>query len=150
MRRLGHHVRKRQARDAGGVGVQQQEVRIVVQQGGAVLQQARHVLEQSPDLACGAAPVFGRVQDDSMILRAATDFAGDVFACVLDDPADRSVGQARQLGVFARIGHGLLGGVDVSDLGPGCGGGQAGHAGVAEQVEDLGRIACWAIALRAA
>ena len=59
--------RQGQAGHAGCIGVQQQEVGIVRQQGGAVLEQTRHVLKQAPDFPRGAAPVFGRIQNDAIV-----------------------------------------------------------------------------------
>ncbi|MNS58409.1 hypothetical protein D3C72_913300 [compost metagenome] len=46
--------------------------------------------------------------------------------------------EARRFGVLASIGDGLFGSVDVGHVRASGGGGQAGHAGVAEQVQDLG------------
>ena len=75
------------------------------------------------------------------ILKAAggvfTDLAGNEFRRVLADPADRPVGEFRQVLVFARPCNRLFRRVDMGDMRPGFRRDKRGDAGIAKQVEHL-------------
>ena len=101
-------------------------------------QQPRQVLRQPPHLAPRAVAVAGRIEDHGVVAVAAFQLPLDELHRVLDDPADRGVGQAGKLGVAACPGHDVLGRVDVDHFGPGRGRRQRAPAGVGEQVEDFG------------
>ena len=88
-----------------------------------------------------AVAVARRVEDDAVVAPAAPGLARDERFDVVDDPADRPVGQARQLGVATRPGDRRPRPVDVGHGRARRGRGQRRRAGVGEQVEDGGRRA---------
>ncbi len=98
------------------------------------MQQARQVVFDLENLAFGAAPVAGRVEDHEIIPAVAAVLAFEEFAHVIDDPADGRAGEVVERGVVPRPIDHALGGIDVADLGAGVGGGERAAAGIGEEI----------------
>ena len=96
------------------------------------------MLLQPPHLALRPAAELGRVEQDAVVAAPAPDFARGEFGGIVDDPADRPLGQARQRGIGASALDRLLRRVDMDQPGAGFAEQQRADAGVAEQVEHLG------------
>jgi hypothetical protein len=122
-------------REAGGVGVDQEEQRPVAQHLLALVEQVPEVVLKLPHLAGAAAPEGRRVHDDGVVLAAALDLAAHEFHAVVGDVADGRLGQAGEHGVLLAPLHHALGGVHVAHARAGVGGGDGCCAGIAEQVE---------------
>ena len=93
---------------------------------------------QPPQLALGSAPELGRVEQDAVVAPPAPDLAGGELGGIVDQPADRPVGQPRQ----SRIGLAALDRffrrVDMDQPPAGLAEQQAADPRVAEQIEDVG------------
>ena len=81
------------------------------------------------------AVVARRIEDQAVVATSSTRLPGDEPLDVVDDPADRSVGQPRQLGVAAGPGDGGTGAVDVCHGGPGRGRRERHRPGAGKQVQ---------------
>ena len=92
------------------------------------------------EFAAFAAPERGRVEQDAVVAVAAFDFAGEEFVDVVDDPADRVVGEPVELGILACPLHHAFGGIDVAAMCAALGACQCGAAGVGKQVEEFERL----------
>ena len=99
-------------------------------------EQRFEVALQPPGPPAGAVTVGRWVEDDAVVPPFATDLAGDERPCVVDQPADRSIGEAVERRVAAGPGHRRSGGIDVHDLGAGACQGQRAQAGVGEEIQD--------------
>ena len=82
------------------------------------------------------AAIFRRIEHDAVIARGAPLLARRELHGVVDDPADRRVGEPGHRLVLAREADRLLGGIDMGHRGAGPGRQQRGDAGIAEQIED--------------
>ena len=80
-------------------------------------------------------PVGRRVEDDPGVAAAAPDLAPGERRRVVDDPADRPVGEPGQVRVVARPGDRRARRVHVRDAGPGGGHRERGEPRVGEEVE---------------
>ena len=98
------------------------------------------MLLEPPHLALGTAAELGRVKQYTVVAAAAADLARGELGCVVDDPADRPLGEARQRGVGAAALDRLLRCVDMDEAPAGLAQQQRADPGVAEQVEDLGVV----------
>ena len=74
------------------------------QGGGGRPREGFEVVLESPYLAGRAVPVGRRVEDDAVVAPFSTDLARDESPGVVDQPADRSVGEPVQRGVPSRPG----------------------------------------------
>ena len=72
-----------------------------VEQLAAVGEQRREILLEPPDLAFGPAAELGRVEQDAVVAPPAPHLARGELARIVDDPADRPVGHARQSRAFS-------------------------------------------------
>ena len=97
----------------GGVGVDQEEERLVAEERAALGQQFPEVILEPPHLAGASATVSRRVHDDRVVFATALDFAAHEFQAIIDDVADGSIGEAGETGVFAAPFHHAFGGIDM-------------------------------------
>ena len=96
------------------------------------------MLLEPPHLALRPAAEFGRVEQDPVIAAAAPYFARGELGGVVDDPADRALGQARQRGIGLPALDRFLRRVDMDHPRARFAQQQSADAGVAEQVEHVG------------
>ena len=75
----------------GGVGIDQEEQRIIRQQLCTELYEGMDRIFDLPDLALRTATVGRRVHDDGIVVVATADLTLYEFYTVIDQPADRSV-----------------------------------------------------------
>ncbi len=120
---------------ADSVGCQHHEKRIFGQNCADIPQQGGDILFHAPDLTLGTAPVFGRVEDNALILPPAPGLTLDETAGILGDEADRGILHPRRITVGEGLGNGFFGRIYMRDLGPGAGGVQAGHTGITEKIK---------------
>ena len=85
---------------AGGIGVENDEQRVVRQHPGHQLHKGIQVVLQLPHLAGGAPAIGGRVHDDGVIASAPADLPLHKLGAVVHDPADGGLLQAGALGVL--------------------------------------------------
>ena len=101
--------------EAGGVGGQEGEGRVVAGQLGAPIEQAVEAVLEAPRRATAPVAVARRVEDDRVVPPAPPDLALDEGLDIVDEPADRPVGESGQLGVSPSPGDRWTGAVDVGD-----------------------------------
>ena len=126
---------------ACGIGVDDNEQRIIGQYAGHQLQERIQVFFQLPDLARRPPAIGRRIHNDGVIATAPLDFPFHKFGAVIDNPADGGVFQTRGLGVLSCPGHHALGRVHMAHRGTGRRCGQGCAAGIGEQVQHLHRPA---------
>ena len=103
----------RQRRHAHRIDGEHEEAAVGVEQPAAIGDQAGQILLEPPDLALRPAAELGRIEDDAVIAPAAPHLARGELGGVVDHPADRPVGHARQRGIgLARLDR-FLRGVDM-------------------------------------
>ena len=81
------HILHHRGRQAGGVGIDQEEQGVVGQQLDALRHQRIHLLLQLPHLAAGSATVGGRIHQDAVVGVAAALFTLDELDAVVHQPA---------------------------------------------------------------
>ena len=129
------HIAEHRGRKARGVGIDDDEQRLVAEHLRTELHEGEEVILQLPDLAARAAAVARRVHDDGVVGLAAADLALDELRAVVHDPADQRVGQTADLCVLLRPCDHALGGVDVADARAALGAGDARRARVCKEVQ---------------
>ncbi len=102
-------------------------------------QEDSQVVLQPPGGPARPVAVRRRVEEDPVVATPASCLAGDEPPGVVDEPADRPVGEPRELRVAPGPGHRGARGVHVRDQGTGTGEREGREAGVGEEVEHRGR-----------
>ncbi len=133
---LGEQPGEREAAHAHRIDGEEQEPAVGVEQAAAISDQRRQPVLEPPDLAFGATAELGRVEDDPVVTLAAAHLARGELGGVVDEPADRTIGCARERGVLARLGDRFLARVYVGHRAV-FAEREGADAGVAEQVECL-------------
>ena len=133
------HIAEHRGRKARGVGIDDDEQRLVAEHLRTELHEGEEVILQLPDLAARAAAVARRVHDDGVVGLAAADLALDELRAVVHDPADRRVGQTADLCVLLRPGDHALRGVHVADARARGETGDARPAGVGKEIQNADR-----------
>ena len=134
---LFQHIRQNAGLEAGRVGVDQVEQRLVGEHLGTGIDQAEELVLQLPYLAGRAAAVAGRIHQDAVVLIAPADFPLDKAQGVLHDEAEAILRQTGQLAVLLRPLHDALARVHMGHMRAGLRAGDGRRAGVAEQVQHL-------------
>ena len=123
-----------QRRHADGINGEHEEARIVSEQLPGEIDQFGQIALQLPHFAIRAAAIFGRIENQAVIFGTAPHLAAQEFQRIIDHPAHRGIGQARQLGILAGGGDAFFAGVNVGHLCAGAGRDQAAHPGIAKHV----------------
>ena len=121
--------------EARGVGGQEHEPLRGVDQLRNLMEQRSEVVLEPPPTTPRAVAVTRRVEHDAVVAPATPNLACDEGRRIVDDPADRPLGEPRQLRVPPRPGDRRPGCVDVDDRGAFRRRDQCRQAGVREQVE---------------
>ncbi len=97
------------------MGGQDGEGRVVAGKLGAAVEQAVEAVLEAPRRTTTAVAVARRIEDDRVVPPVTPDLALDECLDIVDEPADRPMGEPGQIGVAASPGDRRPGSIDVGD-----------------------------------